>query len=200
MRYRVELEGLLAFVDTLQAFERHAESIAARVDEQVTGLHDSWLGEGASAHLTLHQEWMTAAHQMREALAQLRELSHRTSKLHRSCPAQYRDADVTQDVDPDTFYSVGIRLFELAGDVYDAFAVNVRILGETGTMAGTDDAGTAWAASYDGRASEVLGAVNDLTLAMENYGGVVIQAGYNHAVAEYNATPGNQGPPPQRPA
>ena len=106
---------------------------------------------------------------------------------------------MTQDVDPDTFYSVGIRLFELAGDVYDAFAVNVRILGETGTMAGTDDAGTAWAASYDGRASEVLGAVNDLTLAMENYGGVVIQAGYNHAVAEYNATPGNQGPPPERP-
>ena len=47
MRYRVELEGLLAFVDTLQAFERDAESIAARVDEHVTGLHESWLGEGA---------------------------------------------------------------------------------------------------------------------------------------------------------
>ena len=104
-----------------------------------------------------------------------------------------------QDVDPATFYSVGTRLFELAGDVYDAFAVNVNILGQTAAMAGTDDAGTAWATSYDGRASEVLGAVNDLTLALENYGGVVIQAGYNHAVAEYTATPGNQGPPPQRP-
>ncbi len=77
--------------------------------------------------------------------------------------------------------------------------MNVRILGETGAMAGTDDAGTAWATSYDGRATEVLGAVNDLTKALENYGGVVIQAGYNHAVAEYNATPGNQGSPPQRP-
>lgn len=66
-------------------------------------------------------------------------------------------------------------------------------------MAGSDDAGTAWATSYDGRASEVLGAVNDLTLALENYGGVVIQAGYNHAIAEYNATAGGQGPPPQRP-
>ena len=83
--------------------------------------------------------------------------------------------------------------------MYDAFAVNVNILGQTAAMAGTDDAGTAWATSYDGRASEVLGAVNDLTLALENYGGVVIQAGYNHAVAEYTATPGNQGPPPQRP-
>jgi hypothetical protein len=104
-----------------------------------------------------------------------------------------------QEVDPETFYSVGNRLSELAGDVYDAFAVNVKILGDTGAMAGTDDAGTAWAASYDGRASEVLGAVNDLTVALQNYGGVVIQAGYNHAVAEYNATAGNQSPPPQRP-
>jgi hypothetical protein len=106
---------------------------------------------------------------------------------------------VTLDVDSETYYAVGDRLFELAGDVYDAFAVNVRILGDTGAMAGTDDAGTAWATSYDGRAKEVLESVNDLTRALENYGGVVIQAGYNHAVAEYNATPGNRGPAPQRP-
>lgn len=94
---------------------------------------------------------------------------------------------MTQDVDSDTYYAVGTRLFELADDVFDAFAVNVRILGETGSMAGTDDAGTAWATSYDARAKEVLDAVNDLTLAMQHYGGIVIQAGYNHAVAEYNA-------------
>lgn len=34
----------------------------------------------------------------------------------------------------------------------------------------------------------------------ENYGGIVIQAGFNHAVAEHNSTPGNQGPPPTKPA
>lgn len=106
---------------------------------------------------------------------------------------------MTQDVDTDTYYAVGTRLFELAREVYDAFAVNVRILGETGAMAGTDDAGTAWATSYDGRAKEVLDSVNDLTKALENYGGVVIQAGYNHAVADYNATPGGRGETPQRP-
>jgi hypothetical protein len=100
---------------------------------------------------------------------------------------------VTVDVDTDTFYAVSGRPFELAGEAYDAFAVNVGILGGTGAMAGTDDAGTAWAASYDGRAREVLGAVNDLTVALQNYGGVVIQAGYNHAVAEYNATAGQRG-------
>lgn len=104
-----------------------------------------------------------------------------------------------RDVDPETFYGVGKRLFELAGDMYDAFQVNVRILGETGAMAGSDDSGTAWAETYDARAGEVLGAVNDLTLAMENFGGVVIQAGYNHAMAEHNATPG-AGAPPVKPS
>lgn len=104
-----------------------------------------------------------------------------------------------QDVDPETFYGVGARLFELAGDMYEAFQVNVTILGDTGAMAGSDDAGTAWAQSYDARVGEVLGAVNDLTLALENYGGVIVQAGYNHAVAEHNATPGS-GAPPVEPA
>jgi hypothetical protein len=106
---------------------------------------------------------------------------------------------MTVDVDSDTFYAVGGGLFELADEVYDAFAVNVQILGGTGAMAGTDDAGTAWATSYDSRAREVLGAVNDLTAALQNYGGIVIQAGYNHAVAEYNATANQRGEPPQRP-
>jgi hypothetical protein len=104
-----------------------------------------------------------------------------------------------QDVNPDTFYAVGKGLFEKAGKLFDAFNVNVAILSDTAAMAGTDDTGTAWAASYDQRVGEILAAVNDLTRAMENYGGVVIQAGYNHAVAEHNATPGNNGPAPVKP-
>jgi hypothetical protein len=106
---------------------------------------------------------------------------------------------VTQDVDTEQFYSVGRSLFDNANKMHDAFAVNVSMLGETGAMAGTDDAGTAWARSYDERVAEVLGAVNDLNLAMENYGGVVILAGYNHAIAEHNATVGNRGPAPTMP-
>lgn len=104
-----------------------------------------------------------------------------------------------QDVDPATFYDVGRGLFRLAGDLFSAFDANVKGLAETGAMAGSDDAGTAWATSYDSRVSEVLGAVNDLTVALENYGGVVIQAGYNHAVAEHNATPATAGPAPVKP-
>jgi WXG100 family type VII secretion target len=80
MRYRVELEELLAFVETLQAFEQHAETIAARVDKQVADLHHSWSGDAAAAHRAHHDEWITAAAQMRDALAELREaarIAHR---------------------------------------------------------------------------------------------------------------------------
>jgi WXG100 family type VII secretion target len=72
MRYRVELEELLAFVDRLQSFEQRAEAIAARVDGQIATLHDTWAGDAAAAHRAQHDEWMAGAAQMREALAQLR--------------------------------------------------------------------------------------------------------------------------------
>jgi WXG100 family type VII secretion target len=73
MHYRVELEELLAFVDKLQAFETKAEAIASRVDGQIAALHTTWAGTAADAHRTSHDEWMAAATQMREALADLKE-------------------------------------------------------------------------------------------------------------------------------
>lgn len=76
MRYRVELEALLAFADNLQTFEGRAESIAVRVDHRVADLHTSWSGQGASAHLAQHHEWMAASQQMREALASLLTSAH----------------------------------------------------------------------------------------------------------------------------
>lgn len=72
MKYRVELEGLLAFVGTLEAFETNAEFIAGRVDKRVAELHTAWAGAGSDAHRASHDEWMTAAMRMREAAADLR--------------------------------------------------------------------------------------------------------------------------------
>lgn len=72
MRYRVELDELLAFVDRLQSFEQRAEAAAARIDGQIATLHDTWLGQAAAAHRAQHDEWMAGAVQMREALAELR--------------------------------------------------------------------------------------------------------------------------------
>ena len=80
MRYSVELEELQAFVDRLQAFEQHAETVLTRVDGQVADLHHTWSGTAAAAHRTRHDEWMAAATQMREALAKLRATADRAHK------------------------------------------------------------------------------------------------------------------------
>ena len=71
--YRVELEELLAFVERLQSFERRAESVAGAVDKQIAALHESWDGSAAESHRSHHDEWMSAATQMREALSDLRK-------------------------------------------------------------------------------------------------------------------------------
>jgi WXG100 family type VII secretion target len=76
MRYRVELEELSAFIEKLRVFEERAETIAARVDSQIADLHATWSGEAAAAHRAHHDEWTTAAAQMREALAELREAAN----------------------------------------------------------------------------------------------------------------------------
>jgi WXG100 family type VII secretion target len=76
MRYRVELSELEAFVAKLQAFERHAEAITARIDGQIAHLHTTWSGDAADAHRAQHEEWIAAATQMREALTGLREAAN----------------------------------------------------------------------------------------------------------------------------
>ncbi|RDH74898.1 hypothetical protein DVS77_30050 [Mycolicibacterium moriokaense] len=77
MHYRAKLAELLAFVDRQHAFDSRAEAIAAKVDQQIAGLHPSWDGAGAAAHIAMHQEWISAAQQMRDALAHLRDAAHR---------------------------------------------------------------------------------------------------------------------------
>jgi WXG100 family type VII secretion target len=76
MRYRVELEELHAFVESLCSFEQRAEAIGTRVDGQIADLHAGWSGEAATAHRANHDEWTVAAAQMREALSHLREAAH----------------------------------------------------------------------------------------------------------------------------
>lgn len=91
MRYRVELDELLAFVDKLQFFERRAEAIAARVDRQVADLHITWSGEAAAAHRTQHDEWVSGATQMREALAELRQAADHAHRNYTEAAQLNRD-------------------------------------------------------------------------------------------------------------
>lgn len=72
MRYRVELDELLSFVDRLQSFQQRAAGVAARIDGQVEALHATWSGTAAEEHKARHSEWLTASAEMREAVAHLR--------------------------------------------------------------------------------------------------------------------------------
>lgn len=82
MRYRVDLDELMAFVDRLQSFEQRAETIAARVDGKVASLNDSWSGAAAAAHRAQHDEWVAGAAQMREALGWLRAAAHNAHRTY----------------------------------------------------------------------------------------------------------------------
>ena len=80
MRYRVELDELLAFVEKLEAFGTKAEAIASRVDGQVADLHGTWSGSAADAHRSGHDGWMAGATQMRDTAAELKaaaNIAHR---------------------------------------------------------------------------------------------------------------------------
>jgi len=79
-RYTVDLETLMRFADRLAKFNARAEEIATAVDQCVTELHGTWLGQGADAQLEYHQKWTAADKQMREGLEELRknvEAAHR---------------------------------------------------------------------------------------------------------------------------
>jgi WXG100 family type VII secretion target len=80
-RYRIDLDELLAFADRLKAFDGRADEIGSAVDGLVAQLHGTWHGEAAAAHQARHDEWMSAAAEMREAVA---ELHVAASKAHQN--------------------------------------------------------------------------------------------------------------------
>ncbi|EME22355.1 hypothetical protein [Rhodococcus triatomae] len=64
-------------------------------------------------------------------------------------------------------------------------------------MAGTYSEGSDWATSYDERTQAILSGLEEALRALENYGSILQQAGYNHAVADHNANVGSGAPPEQ---
>lgn len=79
-RYRVDLDELLAFTDRLKAFDDRADELTTAVDRLVKELHMTWAGQAAGAHQSSHDEWMTAAQQMREAVTELKDAAHKAHK------------------------------------------------------------------------------------------------------------------------
>jgi WXG100 family type VII secretion target len=66
---------LLAGVDQMSAFHSNLEQQLASVRSSVTALGASWHGDAAWAQDAAQQQWEDGAQQLRDALAQLRDIA-----------------------------------------------------------------------------------------------------------------------------
>jgi ESAT-6 family protein len=73
--FSVDLEALLAGVDQMSAFQSNLEQTLATVRSSVTALGMTWHGDAASAQETAQRQWDDGAQQLRDVLAQLRDIA-----------------------------------------------------------------------------------------------------------------------------
>lgn len=104
------------------------------------------------------------------------------------------------NVDFGSYYAVGRACFGLEDAFQTAFLTETEALADCGGMAGVDEAGVAWGKAYDQRVTELLGMASNLGEALEQVGGVIVQAGYNHYLAEYNSIVDRTGSPTAMPS
>ncbi|MFB7724028.1 polymorphic toxin type 24 domain-containing protein [Nocardia sp. NPDC056100] len=104
------------------------------------------------------------------------------------------------NVDFGTYYAVGRACFGLNDALQTAFLAETRAMADCGAMAGVDETGAAWGQKYDLRAAEVLTMVSDLGEGLQKLGNVIVQAGYNHYLADYDSILDSTVPPAAKPA
>lgn len=99
-------------------------------------------------------------------------------------------------VNPVDYYAVGTALKDSGLKINEALNTLMGTLGSTGSMAGSDEGGKDWGQDYDGAASDQFMTVSIIRNAGLNFGDLVQQAAYNHAVADHRARFGqnSQGP------
>ena len=75
--FRVDPAALLAAADRMSEFDERVEANLARVTATVEQLGASWHGDGGEAERAAQDHWNKGAGEMREALAQLRDIAER---------------------------------------------------------------------------------------------------------------------------
>lgn len=101
------------------------------------------------------------------------------------------------NVAPSVYYEAATICSAAAVAFFDAVTTQFRELAlNTPDMAGSIGDGKVWAGSYDEQTTETYLLFKSLIGAIDNYSDILIEAGYNYAVADYD---GN-GPAPERPA
>ncbi|QIS18746.1 ADP-ribosyltransferase [Nocardia terpenica] len=104
-------------------------------------------------------------------------------------------------IESQVFYDAATALHNAGSALFTEVDGKWGALGDCAHMAGTYDEAVRWADSYDKRTNEALQAAINGALAIDKYATVLRQLGFNHAQAEYDATPGDdKGAPPTMPA
>ncbi|WP_067905019.1 hypothetical protein [Nocardia vaccinii] len=106
----------------------------------------------------------------------------------------------TIDVQPSLYYTAASALHTHAVDLYNAFNNRADALNQCGSMAGSYDEARSWAAGYDANAHQAIDSMTALAEAMDAYAGALRTIGYNHQLGDWNATTGDKGPAPVKPA
>lgn len=90
-------------------------------------------------------------------------------------------------VDPQAYYDAARKLTDIGTSIDAATTALVKALWETGSMAGTSEAATKWAISYDTCASHAVTGARKLAQTLPYFASLVALAGYNHDLANYRA-------------
>jgi WXG100 family type VII secretion target len=73
--FRVDPAALLAVIDRMAAFDSQLEAHLAQAANSVSRLGTTWYGDGGEAERAAQARWDEGAHEMREALARLRQIA-----------------------------------------------------------------------------------------------------------------------------
>ncbi|MFE6922245.1 hypothetical protein ACFVAV_14460 [Nocardia sp. NPDC057663] len=96
--------------------------------------------------------------------------------------------DVDVDVDTDTYYTAGKALCAAADSWWTAIDAQWAALADCGSMCGSYEEATTWAAEYDTKANKLIDSVRQVATAADAYGRVLMELGYNHELGDYFAT------------
>ncbi|MFF0528360.1 hypothetical protein ACFYT3_08215 [Nocardia amikacinitolerans] len=100
------------------------------------------------------------------------------------------------EVDPKVYYQAAVNCFDAAAALNDSFKYVFAELGNYGQMAGRDEDGRAWAASYDESARDAVAFFGQAYSTLRAYGTALNDIGFEHAKSDANLKGTTQ---PERP-
>ncbi|WP_454200056.1 polymorphic toxin type 24 domain-containing protein [Nocardia sp. Marseille-Q1738] len=103
------------------------------------------------------------------------------------------------NVDPLIYALSASNLHTYASDFHKAFEAQMAALSGTKDMGGSVGVCQQWASSYDTTVTDVYNVASSLIQAIDNYAGILQQAGYNYALADHRKGTGRPAPVEPKP-